>query len=680
MSLNIQEINECLKENSITLNTGRFSIQLTCIEAFDPSTLQFVNYTRASENDGDIDCLLENKPKDSKVYLVSDSFVVDQLLFIPMIIDESKAPSLEYSETRTSGFDQMLIFSTTITPKNCNKKFVHEKSGWVWRQSKRTKRSEKKMKLEVIDGRLKFAKPFAFNRLENVPVRYDMPDWVEEEDDKHRKKQPSRSKKAKKVKKERKSKLNQQISKKHSSATNIFSISREDNSIAGELELEDVDEDGDWVTVGDSGFLSRRDEDQRTVCGIVSLEEELNNSCVLTEEPENGEMEETSCSESTEAELREENSVLKEQLESFLTCQICFEAFDGEKHAKYSHACGHGCCLTCMKKEFARQRAVPTIKYSPAKEDRPDILLNSTIVYERDDDEKKINRVRKPLCTCIESDPSSLFDRLERIPDKYEIPDWVEEEDKKAREKKKMPKKGKSTNSAKQKNKQQMPLKPTPKKEIPAKNFIAKSQDKNFPTGELEFDNFDEGDWITVEKLKQPKIRCSNKRVKKSSKKSKKKEALRTPPVDKTEMRPSNVLKKSSNSETSTTPAQRLPSTAEEYQKILLDSSPTKNYLPKEKPESSAINANPCRSEPDQPLMKEISVLKEKLESFMMCQICYEAFDDEKHAKYSHACGHGCCLTCMKKEFARQREAKKKKFYCHCGFEIHEKKIIRMFI
>ena len=90
------------------------------------------------------------------------------------------------------------------------------------------------------------------------------------------------------------------------------------------MEVEDVDK-GDWVTVGDSGFLSRTDEDQRTVCDIVSLEKELNDSCVLTEEPENNEMGESSCSESTEAELREENSVLKEQLESFLMCQICFE-------------------------------------------------------------------------------------------------------------------------------------------------------------------------------------------------------------------------------------------------------------------------------------------------------------------------------------------------------------------
>ena len=90
MSINIQEINKSLKENSITLNTRRFTIQLTSLEAFDPSSLQFVNYTRASENDEDIDCLLENKPENSKVYLVSDSFVVDQLLFIPMISDETK--------------------------------------------------------------------------------------------------------------------------------------------------------------------------------------------------------------------------------------------------------------------------------------------------------------------------------------------------------------------------------------------------------------------------------------------------------------------------------------------------------------------------------------------------------------------------------------------------------------
>ena len=140
--------------------------------------------------------------------------------------------------------------------------------------------------------------------------------------------------------------------------------------------------------------------------------------------------------------------------------------------------------MTLLRK-FLSSSLVPAIKYSPAKEDRPDILINSTIVYERDDDEKKINRVRKPLCTCIESDPSSLFDRLERIPDRYEIPDWVEEEDKKAREKKKMAKKGRSTNSAKQKNKQQMLLKPTPKKEITARNFISKSEDKNSPIGEV---------------------------------------------------------------------------------------------------------------------------------------------------------------------------------------------------
>ena len=90
MTFHIQEINECLRENNITLNTRRFSIKLTSSEAFDPSTLEFVNYARASENDEDVDCLLENRPQDSKVFFVSDSFGVDQLLFIPMISDEGK--------------------------------------------------------------------------------------------------------------------------------------------------------------------------------------------------------------------------------------------------------------------------------------------------------------------------------------------------------------------------------------------------------------------------------------------------------------------------------------------------------------------------------------------------------------------------------------------------------------
>lgn len=90
------------------------------------------------------------------------------------------------------------------------------------------------------------------------------------------------------------------------------------------MELDDVDE-ADWVTVGDSGFLSRTDVDQKTVSDLISLDEELNQRCVLTEDHENSDVEGTACSESSEAILREENSVLKEQLESVLMCQICFE-------------------------------------------------------------------------------------------------------------------------------------------------------------------------------------------------------------------------------------------------------------------------------------------------------------------------------------------------------------------
>ena len=36
-------------------------------------------------------------------------------------------------------------------------------------------------------------------------------------------------------------------------------------------------------------------------------------------------------------------------------------------------------------------------------------------------------------------DPLLAFDRLEKVSDRYEIPDWVEEEDKKSREKKPNP-------------------------------------------------------------------------------------------------------------------------------------------------------------------------------------------------------------------------------------------------
>ena len=112
-----------------------------------------------------------------------------------------------------------------------------------------------------------------------------------------------------------------------------------------------------------------------------------------------------------------------------------------------------------------------------------------TIVTEREDDEETNKRLRKPLCTCILSDPCFLFDRLEKIPDKYEIPDWVEEEDRKAKEKKKIEngksKKRNNTNTAKQKNKSQKPQKPSLIKEIPAKNVVSIRQDKNSPNGEV---------------------------------------------------------------------------------------------------------------------------------------------------------------------------------------------------
>ena len=97
--------------------------------------------------------------------------------------------------------------------------------------------------------------------------------------------------------------------------------------------------------------------------------------------------------------------------------------------------------------------------------------------------------------------------------------------------------------------------------------------------------------------------------------------------MDNKEIRPSNRLKKSSNLETSTVPAKRLPST--EAEKAINDSCSQElrldeNYLSEEEAENSEIDSNRCRGAPDEPLMKEISSLKEKLESLMMCQICYE--------------------------------------------------------
>ena len=89
------------------------------------------------------------------------------------------------------------------------------------------------MKLEVVDGRLNVA-VVAFNRLEEVPARYDMPDWVEEEDKKSREKKQTRSKKSTKSKKERNCKSHQRKSKKESTVEKIFSR-QEENSFSGEV-------------------------------------------------------------------------------------------------------------------------------------------------------------------------------------------------------------------------------------------------------------------------------------------------------------------------------------------------------------------------------------------------------------------------------------------------------------
>ena len=34
----------------------------------------------------------------------------------------------------------------------------------------------------------------------------------------------------------------------------------------------------------------------------------------------------------------------------------------------------------------------------------------------------------------------------------------------------------------------------------------------------------------------------------------------------------------------------------------------------------------------------------------------FRPFDENLHAKYGHACGHGACKKCMKNEFSRQKE------------------------
>ncbi|CAG5091667.1 Oidioi.mRNA.OKI2018_I69.PAR.g13188.t1.cds [Oikopleura dioica] len=134
----------------------------------------------------------------------------------------------------------------------------------------------------------------------------------------------------------------------------------------GELELDDSD-GADWTTVGNQIQAKCEESDKEVSKEIDSLAEEFEENCLLEEDCERGletsELEDSSCPVPPAVarqidvdKVLKENSALKERREALLMCQICFEFYDDGKHAKFSHGCGHGCCLTCMKMEFARQR------------------------------------------------------------------------------------------------------------------------------------------------------------------------------------------------------------------------------------------------------------------------------------------------------------------------------------
>ncbi|CAG5084707.1 Oidioi.mRNA.OKI2018_I69.PAR.g10716.t1.cds [Oikopleura dioica] len=282
----------------------------------------------------------------------------------------------------------------------------------------------------------------------------------------------------------------------------------------------------------------------------------------------------------------------------------------------------------------------------------PGSLLFSTVLTERNENSEINTSTGNHMMFTSMPDALSRRRYFEEIPDRVEIPDWIEEEDRKSREKKQhsqtKPKRSKKKQTTKNKSRSNNPVS---YEEINSRNTPAKSEDKNTSLAELGLDDVDGSDWLTVGDSKQAKSERSSRKVRKSPN-----------PGELTEEKLSSVSKEEDASE------------------ILSSEEPVQDdCVLEEEPENDEIRTN-AEQETDAALKKENSALKERLESLLMCQICYEAYDEANHAKYSHACGHGCCWTCMKKEFARQREAKKKKFYCHCGFEIHEKKIIRMFI
>ena len=100
----------------------------------------------------------------------------------------------------------MLLMTVTVTEKNPVEGTEDPaRKGWIWDQEQqRRKRSDGKRRILFHKGKFKFYPPFVFDRLEEIPDRYEMPDWVEEEDNRNKKsrekKQP-RSNKPKKGKK-----------------------------------------------------------------------------------------------------------------------------------------------------------------------------------------------------------------------------------------------------------------------------------------------------------------------------------------------------------------------------------------------------------------------------------------------------------------------------------------------
>ncbi|CAG5111749.1 Oidioi.mRNA.OKI2018_I69.chr2.g6023.t1.cds [Oikopleura dioica] len=364
-----EKMNECLQESNITLSTSRFIMKLVVVQQFDPISLKIperCSHVEKHCQTGIIDQFLENRCQNAKLFFLISPDGKRQRLLIPHADDEEEV-SIDISKRSKRQVAHWLLFTVAITEKNTGEEDTSgysKKCGWVWEQEK--PRKDRKRRLVYKDGKFRFDPPFVFDRMEQLPDRFEMPDWVDEEDRKAREKKQTRSNKPKKAKKEKKQ--NSKLSNKTTSKTKQGDVQNdpsrnrgESDMVSGELELDDGHE-ADWNTVGNQD----KSNGETNTSEIVSLVEDLKEISLSEKESEESELGESSSSPSSspvDDPKKEENCSLKEQLDRFLTCQICFEYYDDGKRARYSHSCGHGCCWTCMKMEFARQREARRRKF-----------------------------------------------------------------------------------------------------------------------------------------------------------------------------------------------------------------------------------------------------------------------------------------------------------------------------